>query len=334
MSEVHKPHLQSGYLKAVRFENRLDNDGNPDWMMVYVPGPKARAEYNLFAKKERALEADVTAADASGAGKSLMPVAVESATFPDLAKAVNASTRESPEVREMMARGISEKKARELFSKLQTGQQVIDQLEWGDEVIRRSRPGTFRNPPGLLISFVEGNLTPPFESSRLRTLREKAEREKLEHRSKLLQLELRPTRAKSSWDAYSHKPGGTKKVMPSASGFHYLYRSPRNRRRVRPAHLSRSLEPGLESRAKKVIMATVPNRFGTWPTSTFPARCRSSICITLNTLDYLVVVITNQRGVAHGLISPEDLEEIDCNMVDALVSKGARIDDIFLLPAS
>lgn len=193
MSEVHKPHLQSGYLKAVRFENRLDNDGNPDWMMFYVPGPKARAEYNLFAKKERALEADVMAADASGAGKSLMPVAVESESFPDLAKAVNASPPESPEVREMMARGIGEKKARELFSKLQTGQQVIDQLEWGDEVIRRSRPGTFRNPPGLLISFVEGNLAPPndFESSRLRTLREKVEREKLEHRSKLLQLELR-----------------------------------------------------------------------------------------------------------------------------------------------
>lgn len=51
-----------------------------------------------------------------------------------------------------------------------------------------------------------------------------------------------------------------------------------------------------------------------------------------NTLDYLVIVITNQRGVARGLISPEDLAEIHCNMVGALASQGARIDDIFCCP--
>ena len=193
MSEVHKPHLHSGYLKAVRFENRLDNDGNPDWMMFFVPGPKARAEYNLFAKKERALEADLTAANKVGVDNPLARTASGSETITDLPKTVSASTPENHEIREMMARGISEKKARELFSNLQLGQYVIDQLEWGDEVIRRARPGTFRNPPGLLISFVEGNLTPPnhFESSRLKTLRDRAEREKAEHRSKRLQLELR-----------------------------------------------------------------------------------------------------------------------------------------------
>jgi hypothetical protein len=31
---------------------------------------------------------------------------------------------------------------------------------------------------------------------------------------------------------------------------------------------------------KKVVMGDAPNGFGTWPTSTFPARCKSSICIT------------------------------------------------------
>jgi D-glycero-D-manno-heptose 1,7-bisphosphate phosphatase len=51
-----------------------------------------------------------------------------------------------------------------------------------------------------------------------------------------------------------------------------------------------------------------------------------------NALDLLVVVITNQRGVARGLIRGEDLQEIHQNMVQELASGGARIDDIFICP--
>ena len=185
MSEVHKLHLQSGYLKAVRFESRLDQDGNADWMMYYVPGPKARAEYQAFARKERALEAEAHTGEPGGAGEpfplDLQPPPAPFATGVDNALLLALTTR-----------GISEKKARELLAGLKPGQHVIDQLEWGDEVIRKSRPGTFRNPPGLLISFIEGNLTPPtdFLSSRLRQLREAAEREKGERHTKRIQLEL------------------------------------------------------------------------------------------------------------------------------------------------
>jgi hypothetical protein len=48
MYKVHKPHLLSGYLKKVSYEATKDSDGHPDWMMSYVPGPKARAEYAAF----------------------------------------------------------------------------------------------------------------------------------------------------------------------------------------------------------------------------------------------------------------------------------------------
>ena len=48
MYKVHKPHLASGYLESVRYEATTDEDGRPDWMMAYVPGPKARAEYAAF----------------------------------------------------------------------------------------------------------------------------------------------------------------------------------------------------------------------------------------------------------------------------------------------
>jgi hypothetical protein len=53
MSEVHKPHLQSGYLKSARFEKRVDPDGNPDWMICYEVGPKAKTESQRLQERSR-----------------------------------------------------------------------------------------------------------------------------------------------------------------------------------------------------------------------------------------------------------------------------------------
>ena len=49
-------------------------------------------------------------------------------------------------------------------------------------------------------------------------------------------------------------------------------------------------------------------------------------------LGYLVIVITNQRGVARGLMSLADVEEIHRNMMAELARRGAVIDDIFYCP--
>ena len=51
-----------------------------------------------------------------------------------------------------------------------------------------------------------------------------------------------------------------------------------------------------------------------------------------NALDFLVVVVTNQRGVARQLILPADLAEIHGRMVEQLARQGARIDDVFCCP--
>jgi hypothetical protein len=48
MYKVHKPHLQSGYIDKVSYEATTDDDGKPDWLMCYIPGPKARAEFRAF----------------------------------------------------------------------------------------------------------------------------------------------------------------------------------------------------------------------------------------------------------------------------------------------
>jgi hypothetical protein len=53
MYKVHKPHVASGYLERVRYEATTDAEGHPDWLMSYVPGSKARAEYAAFNTRAR-----------------------------------------------------------------------------------------------------------------------------------------------------------------------------------------------------------------------------------------------------------------------------------------
>ncbi|HYE73965.1 MAG TPA: hypothetical protein VEF04_11575 [Blastocatellia bacterium] len=48
MHKVHRPHIQSGYLAEVSYEESRDDKGNIDWIMWYKPGPKARMEYRQF----------------------------------------------------------------------------------------------------------------------------------------------------------------------------------------------------------------------------------------------------------------------------------------------
>ena len=58
MYKVHKPHLTSGYLKKVSYEATQDREGHPDWVMSYLPGPKAKAEYAACNARSTARSAD------------------------------------------------------------------------------------------------------------------------------------------------------------------------------------------------------------------------------------------------------------------------------------
>ena len=48
-----------------------------------------------------------------------------------------------------------------------------------------------------------------------------------------------------------------------------------------------------------------------------------------NALDLLVIIVTNQRGVALGQVDPRELDRIHDNMKRELLRLGARVDDIF-----
>jgi D-glycero-D-manno-heptose 1,7-bisphosphate phosphatase len=51
-----------------------------------------------------------------------------------------------------------------------------------------------------------------------------------------------------------------------------------------------------------------------------------------NLLGYLVVVVTNQRGIARGLTSREAVETIHRKITEHLAARGARIDDVLYCP--
>lgn len=51
-----------------------------------------------------------------------------------------------------------------------------------------------------------------------------------------------------------------------------------------------------------------------------------------NALDFLVIVITNQRGIALGKMTRESVDEIHRNMIGELAAVGARIDDVLVCP--
>ena len=52
----------------------------------------------------------------------------------------------------------------------------------------------------------------------------------------------------------------------------------------------------------------------------------------LNRSGFWVIVVSNQRGVARGLMTLQDLESLHSKMCEALAQEGARIDAIYYCP--
>jgi D-glycero-D-manno-heptose 1,7-bisphosphate phosphatase len=51
-----------------------------------------------------------------------------------------------------------------------------------------------------------------------------------------------------------------------------------------------------------------------------------------NAMGLLVIIVTNQRGVALGLMQQADVDEIHDRMIQEFQQRGARIDDVFCCP--
>lgn len=112
-------------------------------------------------------------------------------SLPNFASVVNPDARALLEagmpgwVRELLARGVVERKARQLALDIPDDQPVLDQIEYADYLIQQDRRGRGKisNPAGFYIWAIENNLSVPanFETSRAR-------RERTEQNSSSIEL--------------------------------------------------------------------------------------------------------------------------------------------------
>jgi hypothetical protein len=108
MYKVHAPHLKSGYLAKVEFQEQRGESGEPDWLMFYTPGRRARAEFQE-ATKPRAIQRP------KRTPASLLPAATEpEQELPAAAIHEAESQNLDPLVTKLIGFHIAEPTAREL----------------------------------------------------------------------------------------------------------------------------------------------------------------------------------------------------------------------------
>lgn len=153
MYKLHKPHIESGYLKAVSFVAAQDGEGKSDWWLIYTPGLKARAEFEAFSGKLRPVASDEPEEDAEAA-----PL-----TPPELPPNSPGATL----LDELTRRGIAGRAAARLLEASSNHEEIRDQLEWGDHLVRTASP-PLRNPPGFYVALIRDKVPPPpgFATSR------------------------------------------------------------------------------------------------------------------------------------------------------------------------
>ena len=190
MYKVHRPHMQSGYLSKVRYEETSDGDGNVDWTMYYTPGAKAKNEYATFARRGQVIETEVEPAGISGVGKPALS-STKPATPAAQIEEKSKDETDGALLDEFTKRGVSEAKARKLLSTLAPGQQALDQLDYGDDVIAKAPHGKFTNPPGFYVSLIENNFIVPetFETRRKKQVREEARKADEARRTEAIKLQ-------------------------------------------------------------------------------------------------------------------------------------------------
>jgi hypothetical protein len=150
MARIHRPHIKSGYIHSVTFEQSTDREGKPDWVMVYVPGSRARAEYAAFTKRggPRVLE-------------------IESPAPPS-----NRAQETGPLEQELIGLGVTPTTAAELVRTFPE-ERIRTQMEQ-----QAQRKG--RNPAGLLVAAIRNGYgaLPGFVSKADKAKNEEAKREK------------------------------------------------------------------------------------------------------------------------------------------------------------
>lgn len=182
MYKLHVAHRESGYITRIEYEETTDPEGASDWEMFYTPGPKAFAEYEAFTHRHSQRPVWTPPAAAIIGSKQQQPLQTQLGLFQS----------EIALLTELTARGVAEKKARELLSAIKPGQELMDQLEYVDWLVAKDKRRSLQNPPGLYVCYVRDNITPPrdFPSTRKMKLHEQVQQTKDAEAARKAHLEI------------------------------------------------------------------------------------------------------------------------------------------------
>lgn len=184
MKRLIQDHIDRGYISKVEYRSVKEPGQEIDWIIRYYPGEGARMSIqrilaHQYNKPSPTYEERVRVKNPTTENKKEDPTVLEQG----IDQALFA---------ELVKRGVSDSHSSKLLRGLTQDQQVLEQLEWGDEVIAQAPPGKFYNPPGLYIQLIKDNVIPPptFESSRKRKLRLEAEQTERKDQQERARLEL------------------------------------------------------------------------------------------------------------------------------------------------
>ena len=158
MFKIHAVHRNSKYLTKVEYEPTKDREGKPDWIIYYEPGPKAKAEYRAFTRRQLAAATE-TDFDDSFSYQHALPMRPELSQW----------------AAELVHRGITESSAVEL-ARLYPAERIEAQLEILDW-LQEKQPGKVTDPAAwLVIAVKNGHAPPPGFVSQAEIKRQQAEK--------------------------------------------------------------------------------------------------------------------------------------------------------------
>ncbi|APW64302.1 hypothetical protein [Paludisphaera borealis] len=158
MTKVLKLHKESGYIARVDYQDTTDGEGQPDWVMLFQPGPKARAEFRAFSKR---------------GGPSILEI--------ESSEVLPLLSDERQLEQELVKRGVSSEVAKKLMVE-QPEEKIRQQIEILDYRLAGKKSEKIDDPAAWLVAAIrspEGHAAPKgFVSEAEKLRRQEAKRTK------------------------------------------------------------------------------------------------------------------------------------------------------------
>jgi hypothetical protein len=167
LARIHAPHKKSGYIGEINFQEAIDVEGKPDWIMLYQPGPKARAEHRVFVRR---------------GGPTVLEVEPWTPDPAPLLTPLDSTSLPSPLEAALVDHGITEAIARQLTAE-HPEEKIRLQIEIVDWMTEK-KPEKIAEPAAYLVAAIKnGHSTPRGFVSRAERQRREVERQAKERQS-------------------------------------------------------------------------------------------------------------------------------------------------------